>query len=189
MAQPLRIVGYAIVSIDGMIADRSGQMPDALKIDADQRQFDAALDSVEAVVHGRHSDENQVNSPRRRRLILTRRIAALVPDPQNPNARLWNPAGASFAEACRALGVESGTVAIIGGTEVFGLFLATGYDAFNLSRANRVRLPGGRPVFPQVPARTPDEVLASHGLKPGPEQVLDARVDATLTTWTREAPP
>jgi len=189
MAKPLRIVGYAIASKDGMIADRSGQMPDTLKIDADQRQFEAALDNVEAVVNGRHSDENQANSPRRRRLVLTRRVASLAPDPQNPNARLWNPAGASFAEACRALGVEAGTVAIIGGTEVFGLFLEIGYDAFSLSRVNRVQLPGGRPVFPQVPARTPEELLTSHGLKPGPVQVLDARADATLTTWTREGTP
>jgi hypothetical protein len=55
MAQPLRIVGYAIVSADGMLADRSGQMPDALKIGADQRFFKSALNGVDAVVHGRHS--------------------------------------------------------------------------------------------------------------------------------------
>jgi dihydrofolate reductase len=187
MAEPLRIVGYAIVSSDGMLADSAGHMPDALKIDADQRFFAAGLNGAAAVVHGRHSSEDQANSRRRRRLILTRKISTIAPDPDNPMARLWNPAGASFADACRALGVDAGTVAIIGGTEVFGLFLDIGYDAFNLSRANRVRLPGGRPVFPQVPAQTPEEVLASHGLKPGPRQVLDAQADATLVTWTKDA--
>lgn len=189
MVQPLRIVGYAIVSADGMLADRSGQMPDALKIGADQRFFEAALDGVDAVVHGRHSHENQANSPRRRRLILTRKISRIAADPENPLARLWNPAGASFGEACGVLGVNAGVVAIIGGTEVFGHFLAIGYDAFNLSHANKVRLPGGRPVFPQVPARTPEDVLASHGLTPGPRQVLDAQADATLVTWMPEAAP
>jgi len=185
MAGSLRIEGFAIVSADGMLADSTGHMPDALKVEADQRFFAASLDRVEVVVHGRHSHEGQANSPRRRRLILTRRISGIEPDPKNPLARLWNPAGASFAGACAALGVESGTAGIIGGTEVFGLFLASGYDAFHLSRTNRVRLPGGRPVFPQVPTQTPEEVLASHGLLPGERRVLDAQADATLVTWTR----
>ena len=169
-----------------MLADRTGHMPDALKVEADQRFFAASLDRVEAVVHGRHSHEGQPNSPRRRRLILTRRVSAIEPDPENPMARLWNPAGASFSAACAALGVDTGTIAIIGGTEVFGLFL-DGYDAFHLSRANKVRLPGGRPVFPQVPAQTPEDVLASHGLRPGERRVLDAQAEASLVTWTRRA--
>jgi hypothetical protein len=36
-----------------------------------------------------------------------------------------------------------------------------------------VRLPGGRPVFPEVPTWTPKEVLASDGLDRGQRQVLD----------------
>ena len=187
MIGALRIEGFAIVSIDGMLADRAGHMPDALKIEADQRFFAESLDQVAAVVHGRHSHEGQPNSPRRRRLILTRRVSGIEPDPENPLARLWNPAGASFTAACAALGVEKGTVAIIGGTDVFGLFLDIGYDAFHLSRANRVRLPGGRPVFPQVPGQTPEEVLASHGLHPGERRVLDEMADASLVSWTRGA--
>src|SRR6516164_3405048 len=115
----LRIEGFAIVSLDGMLADHNGHMPDMLKIEADQRFFDTSLDRVAAVVHGRHSHEGQPNSPRRRRLIVTRTIPTIEPDPANPMARLWNPAGASLIAACAALGVESGTVAIIGGTEVF----------------------------------------------------------------------
>lgn len=187
MIGPFRIEGFAIVSADGMLADRAVHMPDALKIEADQRFFDTSLDRVAAVVHGRHSHEGQANSPRRRRLVVTRRVSAIEPDPENPMARLWNPAGASFVTACAAVGVEEGTVAIIGGTEVFGLFLDLGYDAFHLSRANKVRLPGGRPVFPQVPAQTPEDVLATHGLRPGERRVLDAQADASLVTWTRSA--
>jgi dihydrofolate reductase len=188
LPEPLRIEGFAIVSSDGMLADRAGHMPDALKIAADQRFFATSLDRVEAVVHGRHSHEGQPNSARRRRLILTRRVSAIEPDPANPMARLWNPAGVSFSAACAALGVARGTVAIIGGTDVFGHFLDIGYDAFHLSRANKVRLPGGRPVFPQVPAQTPEDVLTSHGLHPGERRMLDAQADATLATWTRSAP-
>ena len=187
MPGPLRTEGFAIVSSDGMLADPAGYMPDALKVDADQRFFAESLDRVAAVVHGRHSHEGQPNSPRRRRLILTRRVSGIEAHPENPMARWWNPAGASFAAACAALGVEHGTVAIIGGTDVFGLFLDIGYDAFHLSRADKVRLPGGRPVFPQVPAQTPEDVLARHGLHPGERRVLDAQADATLVTWTRSA--
>ena len=75
---------------------------------------------------------------------------------------------------------------VIGGTDTFGLFLDIGYDAFHLTRADRVRLPGGRPVFPQVPAVTPEEVLTRHGMVPGPSQLLDAEADVTLVTWVRQ---
>jgi hypothetical protein len=37
MAHHVRVEGYAIVSADGMLADRNGQMPDGLKMDADVR--------------------------------------------------------------------------------------------------------------------------------------------------------
>jgi len=183
MVGALPIEGFAIVSADGMLADRAGHMPDALKIEADQRFFAESLDRVAAVVHGRHSHEGQPNSRRRRRLILTRRVSAIEPAPENPLARLWNPAGASFTAACAALGVDRGIVAIIGGTEVFALFLEIGYDAFYLTRANRAHLPGGRPVFPDVPMRTPEDVLARHGLKPGPPQCLDQAADVGLVIW------
>jgi dihydrofolate reductase len=186
-SSPLRIVGYVIISADGMIADRHGHMPDSIKIDADQRFFADGLDHVDVVAHGRHSQEQQPHAGRRRRLILTRKVAAIAPDPENPLARLWNPGGASLQEACRALGVDAGVVAAIGGTEVFGLFLDIGYDAFHLSRAGRAYLPEGRPVFPQVGAQTVDEVLAAHGLVPDPVQVLDAQADATLVTWRKRA--
>jgi hypothetical protein len=184
MTLPRRIEGYAIVSADGMLADASGVIPDALKIPGDQRFFEQGLDGVDAVAHGAHSHEQQARSHLRHRLILTRRIAALAPDPANPKALFWNPGGASFADAWTALGVGEGILAIIGGTDVFGMFLPR-YDVFHLSHAPHVRLPGGRPVFPGVPARTPDEILASHGLVPAPAQVLDAAHDATVVNWRR----
>src|SRR6202163_1637938 len=183
-ARPRRIEGYAIVSVDGMQANAAGIIPDALKLEADQRFFAHGLDCVDAVVHGRHSHERQPHSHLRRRLIVTRQIPALAADPSNDKARFWNPAGASFEEAWAALGVPDGSLAVIGGPEVFGMFLPR-YDVFYLSRAPAVRLPGGRPVFPQVPQRTPEAVLASHGLEPGPPQVLDAASGVTVVGWRR----
>ena len=77
-----------------------------------------------------------------------------------------------------------GSLGVIGGGGVFGMFLDR-YDVFHLSRASEARLPGGRPVFADVPARTPEDVLAGHGLAPGPQQVLDAANGLSLVTWTR----
>jgi dihydrofolate reductase len=184
VTRPRRIEGYAIVSVDGMLANAAGIMPDQLKLDADQRFFEHGLDGVEAVVHGRHSHERQPHSHLRRRLIVTRRIPALAADPSNDKALLWNPAGASFEEAWAALGVPGGSLAVIGGTDVFGMFLPD-YDVFHLTRAPGVRLPGGRAVFPQVPQQTPEQVLASHGLAPGVPQVLDAGSGLAVTSWRR----
>ena len=185
MARPDRIEGLAIVSADGMIADAGGVQPDALKLEADQRFFHAMLDDATALAHGRNSGEGGPRMARRRRLILTRRIAGLARDPQNEMAVHWNPAGATLEQTWEALGLSGGFLAVIGGTEPFGLFLELGYDAFHLSRTSHARLPGGRPVFPGVPSRTPEALLAQHGLKPGPVRVLDDKAGLTMVAWHR----
>jgi dihydrofolate reductase len=187
MTSPSRIEGYAIVSADGMLANAAGIMPDALKFDADQRFFEHGLDSVDVVAHGRHSHEQQTQSHLRRRLILTRQIAAVEKDPNNVKALLWNPAGATFAQAWAALGVPNGSLAVIGGTEVFGMFLPL-YDVFYLTRAPKVRLPGGRPVFPGVPAETPEQVMSRHGLAAEAPRMLDAAHDIVVVSWRRSTP-
>jgi dihydrofolate reductase len=185
MARP-RIEGYVIVSADGMLANAARLMPDELNFEGDKRFFSAALDRADLIVHGRNSHERQPNSPQRRRLVVTRRTAAIAPDPSKGKALFWNPAGASFETACDAAGVRSGTVAIIGGPDVFAMFLDR-YDIFWLSQAPRVRLPGGEPCFPGVPERSPEEILAAHGLKAGAAQMLDHANDVSVTPWRRIA--
>jgi hypothetical protein len=181
----LRFDGYVIVSADGMLADASGIMPEALKFEGDKRFFTAALDRADLIVHGRHSHEGQLNSPLRKRIVVTRTVAGIADDPSNPKATLWNPAGAPFEAACDHAGVHSGTIAIIGGPAVFDMFMDR-YDTFWLSQASRVRLPGGEPVFSGVPRLTPQEVLAHHGLMPGKSQVLDEANGVTVTPWQRK---
>lgn len=186
MAGATSIEGYAIVSEDGMLADANRHIPDGLKIKADQEFFHGALERAAVVVHGRHSHEGGPRAANRHRLVLTSRVASLEPDPAHPNSLLWNPEGATLAQAWERLGAPSGLLAVIGGPQAYALFLDIGYDAFHLSRAANVWLPGGRPVFPQIgPGRTAEDVLASHGLKPGPTQVLDQAAGATLVTWRR----
>jgi dihydrofolate reductase len=180
-----RIEGYVIVSADGMLADGKGQMPASIKNDADQHFFQSSLDHAAAVVHGRHSHEGGPRAAQRKRLVLTRQIAATAPDTAYPNALLWNPLGASLTQALQELGVTDGTIAIIGGPAVFSMFLPH-YDSFHLSRAAQARIPGGLPPFTEVgPNTTPEDVLKRHGLKPGPRRDLDAAAGVTLVTWSR----
>ena len=181
-----RFEGYLIVSADGMLANAQHVMPDALKFESDKQFFTAALGRADLIVHGRHSGEDQPDSPRRRRLILTRSVAALATDPENPKATLWNPSSASFEAAAEMAGVRAGTVAIIGGPAVFDMFMNR-YDTFWLSEAAKVRLPGGEACFPGVPGLTPQQILAGHGLRAGESRMLDAAEEVSVTPWRRVA--
>ena len=180
----LRVDGYVIVSADGMLANADRVMPDELKFEGDKRFFNEALDRADLIVHGRHSHEDQPNSPLRKRIIVTRAVGGVASDPSNPKATLWNPAQAPFEAACDQAGVHSGTVAIIGGPVVFDMFMDR-YDIFWLSQATRLRLPGGKPVFSGVPNQSPQEVLAARGLKAGESQSLEAGAGVIVTPWRR----
>jgi dihydrofolate reductase len=184
-----RIEAYAIISSDGMIADANGAFPAVLSFEADKKYYERELDRVDAIVMGRHSYEYQTNSANRRRLVLTRKIAGLAPDSEFAHCFQWNPLGASLDDACGALGLKTGLLGIIGGTAVFDLFLAIGYDVFHLSRADKVTLPGGAPVFSQIRAdRSPEDVLVLSGLQPGPTEILDPANAITQVDWTPKAP-
>jgi dihydrofolate reductase len=185
MNKDRRIEGYAIVSVEGMIANAAGVMPDVIRNSADQKFLQSELDKAAVIVNGRHSDEGGPRAAQRKRLILTRQVPSLSGDAAHPNALRWNPAGATLDAALAQLGVTSGLVAILGGTEVFDLFLPL-YDTFYLTRAAHASISNGRPVFSRVgPHKTPEEVLAGAGLMPGAPRDLDAAAGITLTTWTR----
>ena len=81
----------------------------------------------------------------------------------------WNPAGASFEEAAKAIGVAAGTVGILGGPDVYSLFLKMGYDNFYLCRAPDVRFPAACRSSPRG-ARARRRGDSGVGLKPGPLQ-------------------
>jgi hypothetical protein len=182
---PFRFNGYVIVSAEGMLADSTGVMPDALKFPGDQAFFTASLDRADLIVHGKNSFEDQPDSPKRTRIVLSRNIATVAPDPDNPKATLWNPAGASFEEACDMTGIHAGTIAVIGGPVVFEMFFDR-FDVFWLSQAPRVHLPDGVACFPGVPAQSPQAILAAHGLRADEVEVLDAEHDVTVTAWRRQ---
>jgi dihydrofolate reductase len=179
-----RIEAYAIMSADGFIADDQGRFPDVLRNEADQRFFRSALDQAGAIAMGRITHEQEANIGRRR-LVLTRKVAALAPDEQDANALFWNPAGATFEAARLALGLRQGSLAVVGGADVYAVFFAVGYDAFHLTISHRVRMGTGRPIFPGVnESRTAMEVLKAHGMQAGPLRLLDPAGGVSLVTWT-----
>ena len=166
-----------------MLADASGTIPPPLVVKADQDFFMRGLDAGAALVHGRNSAEHPT-SPVRRRLIATHQVATIVPIAGEPHALHWNPQGISVEAALARLGVNAGDVAIIGGTDIFGLFLPR-YDVFHLTRVPDVNLPGGRPVFPGVPSQSPEKLLARAGLSADRPVVLDAGRNVSVATWQR----
>jgi dihydrofolate reductase len=178
-----RIEGYAIVSREGMIAKSDGSFPEELKIPADQVFYQDSVDRAAAVANGRHSAEGGPKEKARKRIILSRRVHRIVHHPDNPNAILWNPATASFDEAWQKLGIDGGTLAVVGGTDVFALFLTIGYDAFFLSRT-LASVPRGRPVFPGVGGDVAvDEPLKKHGLVLKSTRLLDPVSETVLQEW------
>lgn len=178
-----RIEGFAIVSREGMIAGSDASFPESLKIPADQKFYQDSLDRASAVANGRHSAEGGPREAARKRIVLTRRVERVVPDPDNPNAVLWNPASAPFEEAWSRLNIADGILAVVGGTDVFGLFLNIGYDAFYLTRA-RASVPRGRPVFPGIGKGVmSEEVLRRNGMVLRDTRLLDQATDTILEEW------
>ena len=179
-----RIEGYAIISHEGMIAEPDGAYPPLLKIEGDQRFFRAALDRAGAAINGAHSADRWPESAARPRIVLTRTIADLGRHPRNPHAILWNPAGVGFDAAWDFLGAPGAVAAVIGGTGVFDLFLAIGYDAFYLTRAD-VEVPLGRPVFTLRPGERPEDLLARANLAVVSETPLEQIPNTVVFHWER----
>ena len=149
-----RIEGYAVISKEGMIATSDGNSPRRSRsrptTNSTRTRSRRRRRSSTAAIRRRADPKEH----ERRRIILTRRVDVLTPDPDNPNAILWNPATAPFDEAWARLGIDGGVAAVVGGTDTFGLFLTIGYDVFYLTRTE-ASVPRGRPSFPASAPRPP----------------------------------
>ena len=183
MPSPIDIHGYAIVSHDDHIAGADGRTPDALRNEADWTYFQRELDRADLVALGRLGHEANPNPRGRRRLVLSRSANRLE---RRADAWWWNPERLSWAQASATLLPAGGRVAVPGGRDVFDLFLGAGYEAFHLSRAERVRVGAGRALFSAC-ERGADAavVLAGAGLRADAAEVLDADAGVTLTVWRR----
>jgi len=181
----LSIEGFAIVSRDGMLAGADGLMPNSLKFEVDQDFLDRSLDAAALLIHGCKSHEAQTNSRNRRRLLLSRSCGPFSAVPVERNTWLWCPKSTPFEDVRKALGIEGGVVAVLGGTAAYDLFLPR-YAAFHLCRAGKVRLPGGVPVFSAVrPDNPPESVLSDAGLAVVQETALDPAHELSHQKWAR----
>lgn len=174
------VEGHAIVSDDGMIADARGEMPPGLHNEADWRLFQAALDRAAMVVLGRLGHARHPNSGRRR-LVLSRQAPDISPDPNDPMATFWNPAGISIEAVLDRMGVMGGVLAVTGGTGAFDLFLPL-YDRFVLAEVRGLQIPGGTPCFSKG---LPQPVLRSAGMIAGETVAIDRDAGVFQTIWRR----
>lgn len=171
----VEIIGHAVVSADGRIADRHRQMPQALRNDKDWVRFQAALDRASIVVLGRLGHEAHPN-PGRRRLVATSRVEQL--ERVDDLVTLWNPDGMDFRDVATELKLD-GPAAITGGQQVFDYFLKR-FTRFDLVTIDSALIPDGVPCFS---TGWPDEVLAQSGLRVRERETLDPGV--RLEVWRR----
>ena len=180
--------GYAIVSSDDCIADASGSMPASLQNEADWAYFQAELDRSCAVLLGRAAHEATPNTTGRLRIVMSRSLSGLK---RIQADWWWNPDGLALVEMLAQVVPGGGQIGVPGGRGPFDYLLATGqFDAFHLSRANRVSLPGGVPLFSGCErGQSASEILTRAGLQAGSSRVLDMEADVTLTIWQRTVNP
>jgi len=186
-SRPTEIAGYAIVSDDDKIAGPDGLVPASLRNEKDWDYYQRALARADLVVFGHHSHELEPNVRGDPRLVISSRAAGLE---QRADAWWWNPARTTWAEVAKRLLPLGGHVAAPGGQGVFDLFLEIGFDAFHLSRAHGVTLPGGRAIFSACDAGLSAEVvLATAGLRLGEKIALDPQHGVEMDVWraVREA--
>ena len=177
------ITGYAIVSDDDRIAGADGLVPPSMRNERDWEHYQRELAGSDLIVFGHRSHEFEPNERGDRRLVISSRVAGLE---ERADAWWWNPAQMSWTEVARKLLPRGGRVAAPGGQAVFDLFLEIGYDAFHLSRAHGVTLPGGRVVFSACDkGETAEAVLAGAGLRVSERIALDPEHGVDMTIWRR----
>lgn len=183
--RPVEVHGYAIVSDDDRIAAADGLTPTSLRNEQDWAYYQNALARADLIVFGHTSHIAEPNVRGDRRIVISRGAAGLE---QRADAWWWDPARIGWAEVAARLLPSGGAVAAPGGQGVFDLFLAIGFDAFHLSRAHGVKLPGGRAVFSACDSGLSAEaVLARAGLLLSATIALDPQHGVEMNIWRRAA--
>ncbi len=177
--------GYAIVSADGFIADDSGRMPEALCVEADWAYFRAAIRQADLMILGRHTHELSPSLTNRPRLVASRGVRAVIQE----NATTWwvNPKEVTPASAVAVVAGSEATVAVAGGTGVYGWVLEEGgYDEFHLSVARKIKLGAGRPLLDDIDGlEDAISALKAQGLSLHHESWLDEEAAVELLTFRR----
>lgn len=177
----IEIHGYAIVSDDDRIADETGRTPDALRNEADWAYFQAELNRSDVTVLGRLGHEANPNPRGRVRVIVSSSSPGIE---RRPDGWWWDPRKLAWERAIRSVLPYGGRVAVPGGRRVFDLFLAIGYEAFHLTRAEGAVVPHGVSVFSACDdGKSAEAVLSEAGLRPSPKRILDSSGPVSLVVW------
>lgn len=180
-ARPVEIQGYAIVSDDDKIAGPDGLIPASLRNEKDWEYYQRALARADLIVFGRRSHELEPNLRGDLRLVISRSAIALE---ERADAWWWNPATVDWTDVAKRLLPSGGEAAVPGGQPVFDLFLKIGFDAFHLSRAHDVKLPGGRAIFSACESGLSAEtVLSNAGLRLSQTIPLDPAHGVEMNIW------
>ena len=184
--RPIEIHGYAIVSDDDMIAAADGLTPVSLRNEKDWEYYQRAQARSDLVVLARRSHEFEPNVRGDSRLVISQ--AAVEALEKRADALWWNPARVGWKDVAARILPFGGEVAVCGGQGAFDLFLDIGYDAFHMSRAYGVLLPGGRKVFSASERGVSAEVvLADAGLTLSETIPLDPEHGVEMKVWRRTA--
>ena len=185
MTLPTEIHGYAIVSEDDKIAAADGLVPPQLRNEVDWELYQGALANSDLIVFAHRSHDAEPNLSGQRRVVLSRSARGLE---RREDAWWWNPDRAAWSEVLAQALPDGGEVAVPGGQFAFDLFLRIGYDAFHLSHARGVRLPGGRSLFSACEAgETSSAVLTRSGLVVSQRLELDPAHGVSMDVWRRPA--
>ena len=158
-------------------------MPLSLRNERDWDYYQSALANSDLIVFGHRSHQLEPNDRGDQRLVISSAPTGLL---QRDDAWWWNPSVMSWTDVAKKLLPLGGRVAAPGGQGVFDLFLKIGYDAFHLSRAHGVKLPGGRAIFSACDTGLSAEaVLARAGLRLSEKIPLDPEHGVDMTIWRR----
>ncbi|MFY9969577.1 MAG: hypothetical protein WBQ45_21075 [Roseiarcus sp.] len=181
------IAGYAIISDDNKIAGPDGLLPPSMRNEKDWEYYQRALAGSDLIVFGHRSHELEPNVRGDRRIVISRGVDGLE---QRADGWWWNPARIKWAEVAKRLLPVGGAVAVPGGKGVFDLFLGIGFDAFYLSHAHGVTLPGGQSIFSACDkGLSAETVLSTAGLRVSEKIALDPARGVEMNVWraVREA--
>jgi hypothetical protein len=184
----IEIAGYAIISDDNKIAGPDGLLPPSMRNEKDWEYYQRGLARSDLIVFGHRSHELEPNVRGDQRIVISRGADGLE---QRSDGWWWNPARVTWAEVAKRLLPVGGAVAVPGGKGVFDLFLKIGFDAFYLSHAHGVMLPGGQAIFSACDkGLSAETVLSGAGLRVSEKIALDPAQGVEMNVWrtVRKAP-
>jgi hypothetical protein len=183
LRRAIEITGYAIVSDDDKIAGADGLIPPSMHNEKDWELYQRGLAGSDLIVFGHRSHKLEPNERGDRRLVVWSAPTSLL---EREDAWWWNPSLVAWPEVAEKLLPRGGLVAAPGGQGVFDLFLKIGYDAFHLSHAHGVSLPGGRAVFSACDGGlSAAAILSGAGLSVAETLALDPDHGVDMKIWRR----